>query len=290
LELAYYTVADAAYFVGRLSRHATVIPRDGSLHPVVQKATGPLTRPAKLMVYVDADMLVTRPLEPLIERARNGRFVVFEDSFSRDRFFAEWSSPELGQAQRRPYVNSGLFALSWETGRELLPAFASMERELDITPTFVGKGGSRDDPYFYADQDLLNALLSTRFDGRVDRLGHELAPFPPFDSVELTDTGPALCAYADGTAPFVLHHTNRKPWLAPLPANAYSRLFSILVTDPDACMQLDAHELPLRLTRHPLAGFDRWRAASQHLASTHLRGRLGIGPRIERLRARLGES
>jgi hypothetical protein len=319
-ELAYYTVANAPYFVGavallnslrrvgeeaplfvvdcgltadqreRLSSRATVIPRDGNLHPVVQKATGQLTRPAETMVFIDADILVTRPLDPIVQEAKTGRFVAFEDFYNHDRFFDEWSSPELGQAQRRPYVNSGLFAFSWDTAREFLPTFAAMQQRLDLAPTFINRPDMQAHPYFYADQDLLNALLCTRYDGRTTRFDRKLFPFQPFDGIELTSDGPPFCRDADGAAPFALHHIHRKPWLAPVPANAYSRLFTMLVSEPDACLRLNPSELPLRLRDHPLAPIDRLRVSSQQIVSQRLRGKLKIRPRIAGLRAHFNAS
>lgn len=319
MELAYYTVANAPYFAGvvalldslrrvgeqaplfvvdcglsaaqrkRLSPHVGLIPRDGDLHPVLQTATGPLARPAQTMICIDADVIVTRPLGPLIDAARAG-FAAFEDFYNHDRFFAEWSSPELGPARRRPYVNAGLFGLCWESAAELLPTFAALQRGLDLGPTFLNRRDMQSHPYFYADQDLLNALLCTRHDGRTTRFDRRLLPFTPFDGIEITPEGPPLCASVTGVSPIGLHHIHRKPWLAPLPANAYSRLFTALVTDPDAPMRLEPSELPLRMRNHPLAPVDRLRVALQHAASQRLRGKLKIRPRLQRLRARLSAS
>ena len=315
-ELAYYTVANASYFPGtvallnslrrvgeqapffvvdcgltadqrkRLSTCATLVPPHGDLHPLLQKATGPLTHPAEIMVFIDADVLVTRPLRSLLEDAHAGRVVAFEDFCNPDRFFDEWSSLDLGIARRRPYVNSGFFAFSWETATHFLPLFSELQRTVDIGSTFVN-GGLRSYSFYYADQDILNALVCTCFDGRVTRLERRLAPFPPFDGVELREGGDMLCSYRDGAAPFVLHHIYRKPWLAALPPNVYSQLFTMLVADRGACLQLDPRELPLRLTNRPLARVDRWRASAQHVARTHLRGRLHVLPKIVRLRARI---
>lgn len=327
-DLAYYTVAGSSYFLGavgllnslrrvgeqaplyivdcgltdvqrqRLGSRGTVVPADGGLHPYMQKASGPLAHPARVMVLIDADILVTRPLEPLLERARAGKIVAIEDFHNRDRFFETWSSLGLGEAVPSPYVNSGLVAFSWETGRAFLPLFAAMLRSLDLEHTGIHSGSLRYGvaaiaqslPYFYPDQDLLNALLCTRFRGQTARIDRTLGPFPPFEGILPTRAGVELCAYGDGTIPFALHHTHRKPWLAPVPANAYSRLFSRLVTDPQACLPLTPDELPLRLTDRPLASVDRWRVATQHAARMRLRGRLRLRPRLQRLMARAGAS
>lgn len=317
-ELAYYTIANASFFLGtvallnslrrvgeraplvvvdcgltaaqrqRLSTAATVVPRQGNLHPLLQKATGPLVRPAEIMVYIDADILVTRPLDHLVDEARAGQIVGFEDSGNPGRFFDAWSSLGLGEARRRTYVNGGFFALSLDTAREFLPVLCELQLAVDIASTHVG-GGSPSHPLYFLDQDLLNAMYCTRFDGRVTRLERKLAPFQPFDGVELSGNDSALCSYADGVAPFLLHHTHRKPWLASLPPNVYSELFTMLVTDPQACLPLDPRELPLRLSNRPLAGVDRWRASKQHATSRRLRGKVGILPRIARLRARTAD-
>ena len=197
--------------------------------------------------------------------------MAFEDVHNPDRFFDEWSSPELGEARRRPYVNSGFFALSWETAKDFLPLFYELQRTVDLATTLL-QGGSQSHPLYFPDQDLLNALLCTRFDGRVTRLEGRLAPFPPFDGVELANGEPTLCTYPDGVAPFALHHVHRKPWLAPVEANIYSRLFTMLVTDRQACLPVDPRELPLRLTNRPLAHVDRWRVAKQRAAHRQMTG------------------
>jgi hypothetical protein len=317
LERAYYTVANAPYFLGTvallnslrrvgedgalvvvdcglteaqrelLRGRATVIASQAGLHPVLQKARGPLACPAKVMAFIDADILVTRSLDPIVRDAEAGRVVVFEDYGNPDRYFAEWSSLGLGKVPRRPYVNSGLFAFSWETAKRLLPLFLQMQERVEVSSTFKA-GGSPSYPLYFADQDLLNALLCARFDECTTRLDRRLSPFPPFEGVELSLGERTLCTYADGVTPFALHHTYRKPWLASLQPNLYSRLFTILMNDPQACLALDPRQLPLRLTNHRLASADRWRAATQNAVHVRVRGKLKVRPRIARARARTG--
>jgi hypothetical protein len=317
LERAYYTVANAPYFLGTvallnslrrvgedgalvvvdcglteaqrelLRGRATVIASQAGLHPVLQKARGPLACPAKVMAFIDADILVTRSLDPIVRDAEAGRVVVFEDYGNPDRYFAEWSSLGLGKVPRRPYVNSGLFAFSWETAERLLPLFLQMQERVEVSSTFKA-GGSPSYPLYFADQDLLNALLCARFDECTTRLDRRLSPFPPFEGVELSLGERTLCTYADGVTPFALHHTYRKPWLASLQPNLYSRLFTILMNDPQACLALDPRQLPLRLTNHRLASADRWRAATQNAVHVRVRGKLKVRPRIARARARTG--
>ena len=95
--LAYYTVANAAYYPGLvalinsltlvgqpapifvtdcgltdrqregLEQHVTLVSAEKSLHPTLQKATGPLTNPAEVMAIIDADIIVTRSMSELVK-------------------------------------------------------------------------------------------------------------------------------------------------------------------------------------------------------------------------------
>jgi hypothetical protein len=233
------------------------------------------------MVVLDADVVVTRPLTPLFADARLGRIVAFEERIP-ERFFPEWSELGLGEPTRQPYVSGGHFLMSAETGGEFFPLFGGLQPGLD---TASGVYASRDrsdpagDPYFYADQDLLNAVLCARFVGRVTRLDRSTWAYPPFSGLTLSDDG---CAYPDGTVPYLLHHFWKKPWLSPLAPNVYSELFTRLVTDRDAPIRLGRGDIPLRLRNSRLAPVDRWRAAAQRTAHSRLRGKLGIRPVVER--------
>ena len=91
------------------------MPAPSEAPPFLLKTIAPLRHPADVMVLIDVDMVVTRPLTPLIERAAEGRVVVFKDNM--DRFDPRWGPAlDLGLARRRPYVSSGLVVLGGETG------------------------------------------------------------------------------------------------------------------------------------------------------------------------------
>jgi len=308
---AYYTVADASFFPGAvallnslrlggeraplfvvdcgltdaqkntLAKHATVVPKQEGLHPVLQKATGPMAHPAELMILVDADILITSSLAPLLERAADGQVMGFEDSASPDRHFAEWSSLGLGVPATRPYVNCGMLIFSASTASEFLPLFVELQEQLDPADTHFG-GGAISNPFYFADQDILNGMLCTRFEGRVTRLEPRLAPMPPFSGLAVVDGSPLGCAYGDGVVPYALHHILEKPWLSKLRPSLYSELFTTCVTHPEAPIRLGWRDVPLRLTNSWLAPLDRMRVELQLVAHQRLRGKLGIRPAIER--------
>lgn len=315
-DFAYYTIGDALFYPGliglldslrlvgeqaplyvvdcgfteyqraTLARHVTLIPMRRGLHPVLQKATAPLAHPAEIMILIDADMLVTRPLAPLFQEAARGQLVAFEDAGHRERFFPEWSALGLGTPLRRPYVNCGLLIFSATTGSEFLPLFVELQERLDPADTHFG-GADVANPLFFADQDVLNVIACTRFDGRMTRIAHRLAPVPPFEGLRVPDDDRFACAYEDGDVPYLLHHVRAKPWLAPMKPNAYSALLTRVVTSPAALVRLERADLPLRLRPGRLASLDKWRAGMQQDAHRLFRGRLGLRPAAERLVRRL---
>ena len=78
----------------------------------------------------------------------------------------------------------------------------------------VGEG-TPEDPFYFADQDALNAILASSLvrPDEVRALSHRLAPHPPFPGVEIVDEE-RLVVTGGGDGPFALHHIQRKPWLS----------------------------------------------------------------------------
>jgi hypothetical protein len=311
-EVAYYTVSDAAFFPGavallnslrlagengplyvvdcgltvsqreRLRGHATLVPRQGTLHPVLQKATGPLAHPAEIMVLVDADILLTtRPRSPLLEEAANGQIVGFEDLAFSDRSFPEWATLGLGAPLQRPYLNCGLLIFSHATASQLLPLFVELQARLDPVTTHFG-GAEESSPFYFADQDILNAMMCTLYEGRVTRLEHRLAPVPPFSGVKVLKGKGPECTYGDGVAPYALHHILAKPWLTSSEMNAYSVLFQRVTMAPEAPLPLDQREVPFRLSNNRLAPIVRSWLSLRQTAHRRFRGKLGLRPAVER--------
>ena len=310
--LAYYTAANASHYPGliallnsirlvgerapifvvdcgfterqrqALSPHVTLVPAQNDLHPTLQKATAPLAYKAQCMVLLDADIIVTRSLEPLVETANSGSVVTFVDSTEPHRFFSEWSVLGLGNPRRQPYVNAGNLILSSSTASELLPLLVDLQTRLDIENSFVGTGGDSSNPFFYADQDVLNALLMTSFEGRVSRLEGRLAPHPPFAGLRVVDAETLSCRYADGTAPYLLHHVAYKPWLMQLKPTPYSELFLRALNGSQIPLRIADDELPLRFRSGLLGAVERRRLEIRYAATTRLRRQLQPRPRLER--------
>ena len=286
--LGFYTVAEARYFVGLvglinslravghyepiivgdcglasdqrrcLDGHVTLVDVATSQVPHHVKTVAPLAHPSDVMVLIDADIVVTRSLNDLIEIARLGKAVAFADQVAH-RFDPRWGELlELGPLPQRTYVNAGLVIVPRSIGIALLEEVEAGCARVDIDRTIV-RHGRASDPFYYVDQDVLNAVLASRPLTQLDVLEHALAPFPPFPGVFLTDETPVSCAYADGRRPFALHHVLRKPWLEPTRWSAYSRLLSRVLLAPDAAIVLPEDMLPRQFRHGALAWLERRR-------------------------------
>jgi len=269
----------------QLAAHATIVSDRSGLPPMLLKAAAPLMRPAGVMAILDADVLVTRNLSPLLNAAAAGRIVAFANDNS-DRFFEEWAALGLGQPRRQPYVASGHLFVSGQRGVAFLELFHEAQQRIDLRETLLANDeltvrSTPADAFHYPDMDVLNAVLATAIDAdRLIAVDHALAPHAPFRNVTLEDSMTPRCRNADGTEPFVLHHVLRKPWLAPTKSNVYSRLLTRVLLGPDVELRLRPNELPLRLRTGRRALVDRLRADVQAAAHAHLRGRLGLRPRL----------
>jgi hypothetical protein len=146
-----------------------------------------------------------------------------------------------------------------------------------------------DDPFYFADQDVVNALFSSRLgDTQIECLEHRLAPHTPMRHIRIVDTASPACRYPDGTRPYLLHHTLAKPWLKSTVPNAYSRLLPRLLLAPDVTVRLSPGELPLRLRMGPAAAGARCLSGLGARGRTSARrqlGRLGIRTRLAARRA-----
>jgi hypothetical protein len=261
-----------------LEREATVVaaPRDAA--PQVLKAIAPSRHPADVMVLIDTDMIVTRPLTELMELAAGGRVVAFEND--RQRHFPEWGPLlGLGAPRRQPYVSSALVLLGEPVGGRVVELLDELKDKVDFEQTFWRRN-VRDYPLLYADQDVLNGILATRVEReRLVAMDSRLIALPPFDRLRLLDEDTLRCAYRDGTEPWILHHFASKPWLVPMRSSVYSRLLTRLLLAPDAPLRLDPSELPLRLRTGRVA------SAARAITDIRLVGP-GVARRLRERRAR----
>jgi hypothetical protein len=231
---------------GILAPHVTLVPGPRDAPPYLLKTVAPLRHPAEVMVLIDADMIVTRSLAGLIEKAAGGRVVAFRNDT--DRFVPEWGEIlDLGTARRRPYVTSGLVLLGGRVGRGVLELLDDRQRRVDFELTFYGRDAP-EYPFRYPEQDVLNAILCTLpdADGALT-LESRLVATPPFPGIRLRSEHARRCASGDGTDPYALHHSARKPWLEPMSGGIYSRLLAGLLIGDDAPVRLPEQDVPLRM-------------------------------------------
>ena len=267
-----------------LAPHVEVVTVARELPPHLLKPVLPRERPAKTMVLLDADLIVLRPLGELLGGA--AAVFAFTDPVAH-RFHPEWSSL-LGLPPLRPgpYLNSGLLVLSGTRARAILELVAEKQELVDVAGT-RDRGGRPESPFYYADQDVWNAVLASSLEpSELALLPADLAPHPPFRGLHPAAGGDLRFAYADGREPFVLHHVDRKPWLAATRMNAYSRLLPRLLLGEDVALRLEPAQVPARFRPGARAALARAGVEAGALAY-RMRGRVGLRRRLaERRRAR----
>jgi hypothetical protein len=245
-----------------LAGHVTLLGDQSGTPPWLLKTIAPLAHPAEVMVLIDADMIVTRPLDELIEKAAGegeGRLVAAIND--RDRFRSDWGELlGLGPVRRGPYLSSGLVVVERRLGTEVLELMDRLQDRVDFDRTFWRDNVS-DYPFLYGDQDVLNGILASErvAPERVVALEHRLAPTPPFGRLRVADRRTLRCRYRDGVEPYVVHHFTTKPWLEPTHHGVYSRLLQRALIGPGVEISVSPDELPLRLRTGLLAYTDRKR-------------------------------
>jgi hypothetical protein len=242
-----------------LSAQATVIevPDDGP--PWLLKTVAPLRHPADVMILIDADIVVTRPLGELIDTAARGRVVAVEHGS--DRFFPEWGRLlGLGDPRRQPYVSSSLVVLDRDVGEPILESMhrAQPRARLGDSP-FSGarpeeglsvnvRTEAVENPFFFPDQDVLNAVLATELEReRLEVLDRRLEAIPPFEGLRIADETTLRCSYEDGVEPFAVHHVASKPWLEWTPHGVYTQLLLRALLRRDVAIRLRQRDLPAHL-------------------------------------------
>ncbi len=228
-----------------------VAPPDGWRHPWLVAPHACLARPAEVVVYLDADVIVTAPLDDLIGAARDGRFCAFPDRMP-DRWFAEWEDAlSLPSPPRhQPYLNTGLLVCSTRAFAGLLHEWAARCDAVELVPATTPPIDF-DDPLALADQDVLNALLMTIVEpeqlealpsARAPHGGRQLA------HTRIDDLGTLACSF-DGTRTTLLHaFGSPKPWQAQeryaLRRTAYLRCLRRLLVGEDLAVRSRLPRVP----------------------------------------------
>lgn len=230
-----------------LEPETRILPAAGGPDPPqLVKVAGPLSYPTETAVVLDADMIVTRPIEPLVaEVEQSGRMIAVADRLA-DRFDERWGELlGLGELRRHRYVNCGLLIVPDAVGERLFRQWEDAQAHIDLGRSLLG-GGTPSDPLFFADQDVLNAVLaSARFaEDELTVLDFGAAPHPPFAGLRIVDAQRLRVAGDDGGEPFVLHHIQRKPWLEPLAPSVYSGLLPRLWLADDLPVRLPPSRVP----------------------------------------------
>jgi hypothetical protein len=281
-----------------LAPHATVVAAPEDAEPFMLKTYLPARHPAEVMVLIDADMIVTRSLTEPIKIALDGRVVAVEHPH--DRYFDEWGELlGLGSTRRHPYLSSGLVFLGGPIGRQVIHLMDGAQGVVDFERTqfrtdfpdypFIAGAPSTtaEYPFFFADQDLLNAAVAARVPPEcVVALDQRLAPLPPFDGVKVVDEQAVRCALDDGTVPYVLHHYLAKPWLELTHHGPYSRLLRRLLVGPRLAVRVPEADLPLRFRTGSLAYIERKRVNARERFRYHVAEPLSS--RLRGLRGRPG--
>lgn len=188
------------------------LPQTEGQNPFLCAAFPLFLGPHGTIVCIDADVIVTQPLDPVFAAASSGMLCAAPDYLA-DRRFAEWQSTfDLSQPPRRQvYVNAGFVAFSTTHFPDLLARWwECCQRLLDLEPPLP-----RAHPLSLLDQDALNAIVMSEiaeerlwlFSDQSAIQGKTRLPH-----VKVVDRRRLACRYA-GTPTALLHSTGRpKPW------------------------------------------------------------------------------
>jgi hypothetical protein len=239
----------------RLARTAEVLtlpPALGGLHPLFAKLTADLFWSDGIVVLLDSDMVVTAPLDRLVEQAAAGKIAVHPDhEITRGRQFPEMVTTFELKAPLRPQrtVNTSPLALSLEHW----PNFLERWREAceRLPPDWPERGFG---PLGLADQDALNAILMSEVPPEAIWIGPETSTVHADElaAVQILDEGTLTCLHR-GETPVVLHYGlspkawHEAGWRRVRAADAYIRLLRRLLFAPDVGIRARRGEVPIWL-------------------------------------------
>lgn len=246
----------------RLEPHARLVTPPGEVLEahLLLKSFPHTLEPDGTVVIIDSDMIVTRPLDPVLERVEAGKVCMFADiEDQRHRFVPDWQdafglTAPLRRGQH--YMNAGFIALSTRHHPDLLGRYWELCRRIPSGQTLVA-ASEYDQPFWGGDQDAINALLMSEVDAdAVVELPQEEGPSPELlHDVRVVDERTLECELR-GHRPYLLHYWGGpKPWARDawirVSRDAYVRLLPRVLLEPDVPVRLEPSELPLWLRRTP---------------------------------------
>jgi hypothetical protein len=284
MQPTYVTVADAGYFLGAVAmlnslrltgNEGELVVIDRGLTPAQRASLEPHARVLELsaedrakhayfqrqlvyrygldgvLVFVDSDMLVTASLAPIVEKAANGKIVVYPNHPSGwHRFFPEWEEVfELEAPLRRQrYANAGLVAFSTEHWPELLQRWERACTHIDPARIFDGNWHQ---PFWAGDQDALNALLMSEVPAEAVAEGDQ-AETLLFDSVNdgTIEDAQTLRLTLNGVPIRFIHYGlspkawQRQGWRRIREDDTYARLLPRVLFAEDVALRLEPAGVP----------------------------------------------
>jgi hypothetical protein len=211
--------------------------------------------PGELVVYIDSDVIVTAPLDPILASAAAGRICMAPVDWpeKRRRRRAEWQQL-FGLAaplREETYVNAGFLALSEQRWRPLLERWGEVSWSIPDEALFQGEIDAN--PLWAGDQDAFNALLMSEVPaGTVELLPETAVVFPPdLERIDVLDVDRLECTIG-GEAVAMLHYSwVPKPWeprawrrMQQPMRDAYALLLPRVLFADDVALALDPRDVP----------------------------------------------
>jgi hypothetical protein len=269
-------------------------PVEAIRHPWLMQPYACMVRPADTVVYIDADIIVTHPLDTILASARQGRICVFANATA-NRWFSEWETVfgVSGPLRRQTYFNAGFLAFSTERFPDLLSRWWACCGRVVGHPTIL-EGATLASPTALSSQDALNALLMSEIGP------HEIEFQPPCAEAQgpeqlartrVVDVNTLACRL-DGHPTTLLHAWGkRKPWehdaARGLRRSAYLVCLRRLLTKGEVAVSFPVDQAPLWLrpglggtvalwgltsARRPIRGIGAWLRRARRLAGRVMNG------------------
>jgi hypothetical protein len=226
-------------------------PEHSPRHPWLLEPHACMAREAEIVVYVDADIVLTGRLDGVLRAARAGKVLLFADIMV-DRQFDEWQEIfELrGPLRRQTYANAGFMAFSTLHFPQLLARWAECCERLVGQATYLDTK-SFDSPTALSSQDALNAILMSEI--AAAHIDIQPAETAAQGQIELTHTRVVdvtrLRCERNGRAVALLHAWGAlKPWdpaaRASLRRSAYLTCLRRLLVGSDVAVRAPLEALP----------------------------------------------